>query len=146
MRTLKRLAALPWKDRLLLIRAVLLVAIIRVALSILPFRMVLHGALRTRRNSHAADSVDKVGWAVNVVSRYVPRATCLTQALAVQVLLARSGHESTLKLGVANDLPSGFEAHAWVVCGDKSVIGGEEATVFRPLASWSNRSDGINSL
>jgi len=35
------------------------------------------------------------------VSIYVPRSTCLAQALAMQVLLGRCGHPASLRIGVA---------------------------------------------
>jgi len=34
-------------------------------------------------------------WTVRAAARFVPRATCLTQVLAAQILLARRGVEAT---------------------------------------------------
>ena len=42
-----------------------------------------------------------------------PRATCLTQALALNRLLSSDGHASTGLIGVRKD-DAGFAAHAWV--------------------------------
>ncbi|MFO6448770.1 lasso peptide biosynthesis B2 protein [Erythrobacter sp. NE805] len=57
------------------------------------------------------------------LAQLVPRATCLTQALALQYLLARAGHGSDLHVGVRCDDAGRFEAHAWLACNGRVVIG-----------------------
>lgn len=97
---------------------------VRVALWTLPFRWVRGGVesgsslwpFRRRFTER------QVIWAVRLASRYVPRATCLTQALTAQMLLNGSGIDSRLQIGVAR--AAGFEAHAWVECGGRVVVGG----------------------
>ena len=59
-------------------------------------------------------------------SRYVPRATCLTQALTMQVLLERAGYDARLRIGVARGDEGQFQAHAWVESQDGIVIGGSD--------------------
>jgi hypothetical protein len=85
-------------------------------------------------------TIEQIVWAVRAVSRYVPNATCLSQALVVQRFLIRSGHRCRLRLGVAKDAIRGFEAHAWVECDERVVIGesaGESVTSrFAPIAEW----------
>ena len=76
--------------------------------------------------------VERFVWAVRVASRYLPRTTCLTQALAAQALLASAGHESSIEIGVAND-GQGLEAHAWLTCRNQIVIGGPEVTRYARL-------------
>ena len=66
-----------------LLRAAALVCTVRLALWIVPFarlaRVVMFLARpRLARQSHY--SADQLSWAVRAISRYVPRATCLTQA------------------------------------------------------------------
>ena len=68
--------------------------------------------------------VGAVASAVTSASRYVPRATCLTQALVAERMLARRGRNSTLRIGVARDASGAFEAHAWLEYGDRVIIGG----------------------
>ena len=53
-------------------------------------------------------------WAVEAASRRIPMASCLTQSLALQFLLTRSGRSSKLHIGVKKDQLTGFQAHAWV--------------------------------
>ena len=65
--------------------------------------------------------------------------TCLMRALALQCLLSRYGHSSELRIGVGRT-GKGFEAHAWLVCGDEILEGGgQEAEEFSVLASWQSR-------
>ena len=65
------------------------VAAIRLGLWILSFKS-LRGCLTqaSRKENEAGDShaVDRIIWAVKATSRRVPKATCLTQALAAQVM------------------------------------------------------------
>jgi hypothetical protein len=70
------------------------------------------------------------------LARLVPRASCLTQALALQYLLARSGHASDLHVGVRTDPAGRFEAHAWLTCNEQVVIGaaGNRLTDYTHLA------------
>jgi len=59
-----------------------------------PRFQALHIKFRTSLNVKrgAEPTTEQLAWDVGVVSRYVPRATCLTQALAGQVLLERYGY------------------------------------------------------
>ncbi len=104
-------------DRQLLVQAAWLVLMIRLELSLLPFKTVLHLAERAkRRPARRANpvSAERLAWAVQRASRYVPAATCLTQGLATHVLLARHGLEGALRIGVAKGDDGRLEAHAWI--------------------------------
>jgi hypothetical protein len=136
MAGLKRFTALSSRDRTLLLRAFFLVAAVRAGLFLLPFRTVKRLSARTRLRARTVHPVERCAWAVRASSRYVPGATCLTQALAAQVLLAESGYHSRLEIGVRKDEHRRFRAHAWVVCREQIVIGGAEAFCYVPLAAW----------
>jgi len=115
-------------ERRLLIRAVLLVGAVRLGLWVLAFERLRNLLVRVRqrsveRNGSDQVSVDEIVWAVTLASRYVPRATCLTQALAGQVLLARWGHRVELFIGVARGPAGSLEAHAWLESCGRVVIG-----------------------
>ncbi len=68
-------------------------------------------------------AVATVAWAVASAARFVPRATCLTQALVTERLLRQAGYAPTLRIGVARPRPDAFEAHAWVEHDGRIVIG-----------------------
>ena len=65
-----------------------------------------------------------LAWAVRAAARRVPHASCLTQALALDALLARAGHRGEVRLGVARRSDGSFEAHAWVEYEGRILIGG----------------------
>lgn len=65
-----------------------------------------------------------LAWAVRQTARIVPGATCLTQALALQYLLARQGDRSVIRVGVAQEEDGALAAHAWVIKDDRVLIGG----------------------
>ena len=54
---------------------------------------------------------------------YAPvSTTCLSESLAAQALLSRYGHSGELRIGV-HKTDGRFEAHAWVECADRILIG-----------------------
>ena len=138
MRPLRSFLRLPPARRRLLLQAAPLVAAVRVALWILPFRIWRRPFAHTLRSltpasSHRRHRMEHVAWAVERASRIVPRASCLTQALATQVLLARAGYPSQLRIGVARGARQDLEAHAWVESGGRLVIGAGGTERYAPL-------------
>jgi Transglutaminase-like superfamily len=131
----------------LFVKSVLLLWVIRLGLWLLPFQSLqrllaymVQGGARLQQESQA--SIDSIVWAVTVASRYVPAATCLTQALAAQGLLAGRGHSARLCIGVARSAAGQFQAHAWVEYAERVVIGGAEAPVrFTPLLYRREKAD-----
>jgi transglutaminase superfamily protein len=137
---MSRIAKLKFRDYVLTFCVLVWTTAVRVGLSTLRFRTVRSLMMVRARLSADRYTVDQIVWAVRAVSRYVPNATCLTQALVAQRFLIRSGHRCRLRLGVSKDAVRGFEAHAWVECGERVVIGesgGESVTSrFTPIAAW----------
>jgi len=78
-------------------------------------------------------TIKDIIWSVIIVSSYVPRATCLTQAITAQILLSRHNQPSKLKIGVMKD--EEFEAHAWLEIDDKIVLGESEKEYMQILES-----------
>jgi hypothetical protein len=144
MGTLVRFKRLSKSERSLVYRAIVLIWVTRVGLWLLPFKWVDDWL----NNLYPEPQVEvAIGWAaikrvtsiVEVCSRYVPRATCLTQALVTRTLLARSGQCSKLRLGVQKK-NSVFKAHAWVEVNGKVVIGGSPGRLsFTVLRHFSER-------
>jgi hypothetical protein len=132
---LRKLARLDRQERWLLAEAGVIVPIVRIALTLLPFRLVHRGiAAVTRRGSRTPFSTPSViAWAVTAVAARVPAASCLTQALAATLLLARHGHISTLRVGVAKNDDGSLRAHAWLECGGRTILGEPAHGVFTPF-------------
>jgi hypothetical protein len=122
----------------ILLRAGILVWIIRLALWIVPFaklRRVVASVAQSRARRASRYSADQLSWAVRAVSRYVPRATCLTQALVLHILLRWEGLQSRIQIGVSKDAGR-FEAHAWVESQDRVVIGDSGLQRYTPMMVW----------
>jgi hypothetical protein len=136
-----KFSCLPAAQRRLVLQAALLLGAIRLGLWLLPFRTLQRLLARLAQTPTApleagAATIGDVVWAVAGVSRYVPGATCLTQALAARVLLARRGQQTQLRLGVARSAAGEFQAHAWVEWQGRVVIGGADAPLrFTPMPS-----------
>lgn len=79
-------------------------------------------------------------WAVKAVSHRVPGATCLTQALAAQKLLALQRIPVELCIGVAKSVNGILEAHAWLERDGKVLIG--RSPDFQRFASRLNLKNG----
>lgn len=89
----------------------------------------------TREPKGEGAFAEKAAWAVMTSSRYVPAATCLTQAFATQVLLSRRGLPARLRIGVVKGKDGRLQAHAWVESNGVVVIGGSGPDVerYKPL-------------
>jgi hypothetical protein len=129
----------PGADFGMFLRALPYVVAVRIALWTVPSPRLLRWVQRRVDAAPAPARSDalvtRIGWAVRAASRRVPGASCLTQALAVQLILARRGMSSELKLGVAID-EEGFQAHAWVLVEGRALVGGtgvERYTEFPEL-------------
>jgi hypothetical protein len=139
----RQLAALPADERRLLLLAFVLVAHVRASLCVLPSRYALRivrrladlGPLASRARRPAPE---RIAWAIATVSRVVPRASCLTQAVAGKLLLRYYGYESRLRLGVAKTSAGAFFAHAWIERESRVLIGGAQSAAFNPLPSLSS--------
>jgi Transglutaminase-like superfamily len=125
MKLFRQFAALTPRERSLLLRAVILVAVVRLALWTTPFRAVRKLLAKRPAVSAklAAVPVKRLSWAVQAAARRIPAASCLTQALALQHLLARAGHLAELHIGVAKDAARGFQSHAWVEYRGQILLG-----------------------
>ena len=73
-------------------------------------------------------------WAVEVVARRIPHATCLTQAIAAKLLLDFLGDHVQLCLGVAHNSGGALRAHAWLERDGLALLGamGVESLVRLP--------------
>lgn len=133
MGILRRIRRLRRRDALLLWQALGAVLRVRVFL-----RRGAHHQLRRLIESQPlppgaprGDAVPRaalaeVAWSVRTAARLVPGATCLTQASAGQLLLARRGMATTIRLSVPaqSAAPGRLAPHAWLMAGDTIVLGG----------------------
>jgi hypothetical protein len=148
MRVFQTFFRLSSPRRRLVLAGALLVACVRVLLWVLPFKrlvwLVERTALRSARVApvHLTEDVSaNIVWAVMTAARYVPRSTCLTQALAAQWLFAWFGRPTVLRIGVAKGDDRELKAHAWLENEGQVILGGE-AREMEPYAALPLRSSG----
>ncbi|MFH1130055.1 MAG: lasso peptide biosynthesis B2 protein [Pseudomonadota bacterium] len=66
---------------------------------------------------------------------------CLTKALVAQTMLKRNGLESQLRIGVMRSKGDRLDAHAWVECCGRIVVGAEkDLNRYVPLLNWEGIS------
>jgi hypothetical protein len=136
----------------LLLLAGPVVLVVRIVLWILPSPSILRivrrfSDVRARETHSRRPPAERVAWAVEAVSRRIPQATCLTQALSAQLLLRRFGYDSRLCLGVARTARGEFRAHAWLERDGAVLIGGTELSGFTrlPALNVTERATGIET-
>lgn len=66
-----------------------------------------------------------LAWSVKQAARLVPFASCLTQALSLQHMLARRGLTGVIRVGVKIDESAKMDAHAWVILDETVLLGGQ---------------------
>jgi hypothetical protein len=143
MRLLRSFLRLTGVERRLLAQATVLLVLVRIGVGRLPFTTLRRLAMGRRRSIRAARPdqawTNMVVWAVDAADRRMPgQATCLTRALTVQAMLARAGNASRLQVGVIRSVEGKLEAHAWVECDGRVLVGGSPSEVerFTPLAAF----------
>jgi len=134
MRRLKRFVQLTGAEKRILIRVLFVVGVARAALCVVSTDNAR--SVASKAATGAAGSVEQMVWAVQVVSRYLPGANCLTQALAAQALLTASGFPAQVEIGVAKDDFRRLQAHAWVICHGQVVLGGQEPNHYNSMIVW----------
>jgi len=135
MRRLHKFLSLPESDQKLLIAAFFLVASVRLALWTLPFSWVRRCVIRLSANSAKppSNSLSRLAGSIDLASRFIPHATCLTKALAAQILMARFGHKPLLRIGVRRDPSGNFQAHAWLEDGGVLIGGLDDLHTYSVL-------------
>ncbi|WP_246672152.1 MULTISPECIES: lasso peptide biosynthesis B2 protein [unclassified Mesorhizobium] len=125
MRNWSRLRSLSGQEMLFLARCLTVVSAVRLALTLSSYNRVrsLVTRLDAGRDASIAD-LRRVAWGVAAAARLVPGASCLTQALAGQYLLARQGSASKISIGIEKGTGSELKAHAWLMSGNHIVLGG----------------------
>ena len=148
MRLIRRFRELRWEDRLLLVESVTSLAIARLALAVLPFRLIGRWASVEVTKPVPSDQVRaansrRVRWAVTATARRVPwRAMCFEQGLAAQFMLRRRRIATKLFYGAARDEGGSLIAQVWVNDGERNIVGGEIAVRFAVLATFPPTLDG----
>ena len=143
MNKIRRIIVLPAHEKGIVARALFWLWFFRLRNLILPYRLTKKwlseevGTYPTPGLQNVA-IIKGVTRSVRTCSRYVPGATCLTQALAARAMLRHYGQEANIRLGVIKSEVS-IDAHAWVEIDGRIVLGqstnSPHYAVLRP-PSW----------
>jgi Transglutaminase-like superfamily len=138
VKKVKKVLKLTSLQRRLLLKAALWLVAFRLGLWVLPFPLLRNfitenGKASSRRGRPHPERTAQVVWAIELAARYIPQATCLTQALAAQAMLGQEGVPAALRLGVAKDRDGKFETHAWLEQEDRCILGHCRETSYTPL-------------
>lgn len=128
MNRLTRFLKLPFGGKRLLFQAFGLVVVTRLVLWMVPYRFFRK---KFADIINKEKSPSKVNWqkikeitdAVKTVSRVIPAASCLTQAVAAFWMIKLHGQQSELKIGVTKAAQTKLTAHAWLEIRGRVVLG-----------------------
>lgn len=121
-----RFFRLRFSEKLFLSHCIIVLCVIRLALSLKSASFII----RKISAIHVTEEGDQktsrmIAWGVGACSNFVPGATCLTQALAGQYLMARHNYRSIVRIGIERDNQENINAHAWLLSGGFVVLGGK---------------------
>lgn len=121
---------------------VLCVVLFGLVLRIFPFRLIAKfigrvsepGMIAPERPARrATEQANPVSIAIERACRRVPVSpSCLTKSLAGHWMLRRRGVRSRIVFGVATG--DRLLAHAWLMCDDAILLGGDGVSKFVPIA------------
>ena len=129
MKRLSKWFRLNKSDRQLLLKAFIVLGLVRLGLWLLPFPTLREtlakvSQVNLMRQKITQTSINQIVWAVDASSRYqLGQVKCLARALTTQVLMSWSGYSPKLCIGVAKGEQKQLEAHAWVENQGQVVIG-----------------------
>ena len=137
---MRKFLHLPWRDQARTLEALIMVLTARGFLLMIPFRKTVAiamylGERLPARHAGSATLLARLSYLVQRVSEPVPDATCLTQALALKLMLMRRRVACSLRIGVAKESNGVFKAHAWLETPSHQVIigGAQSPRQFKPL-------------
>jgi len=155
MAAIVKFARLPFSEKLLILRALAVVAAVKTGLITVGFaavRRVTSAQAKPSRDgredtaamssqtsrSHRHPSPDTIAQAVEAASLRIPGGrNCLVRALATEYLLHRYCYPCELRIGAKRGQAGEFTAHAWLESGGRVLIGDFELKSYVPLTPAS---------
>ncbi len=128
----------------MLVKAVCVLAAIRIALALMPLRALRDAlAWRWRKGSVvpylAAPTLQQITWATLSAARFMPGVTCLVQALTALRLSNSAGYPVIMYIGTAKEVNGALKAHAWVEYQSQIILGATQGISYTPLLVWAER-------
>lgn len=121
-----RFLRLRISEKLFLSHCIIVLCVIRLALSLKSASFIMRKISAIQVTEEGDQKTARlIAWGVGACSNFVPGATCLTQALAGQYLMARHNYRSIVRIGIERDNHKHIKAHAWLLSGGVVVLGGK---------------------
>jgi hypothetical protein len=118
---LKKLIALPTRQKFMLLEAVLELARASIELRLLPWRMASRGLMMVE-GGESVETALLIQDSIRIAARVAPwRPTCLRQALATQRMLRRRNLAGRIQITFP-DPQNKTHAHAWVLTGPYQLL------------------------
>jgi hypothetical protein len=93
---------------------------------------------RTLAQRAAGSNAERVVWAIEGVGRRLPRvSTCLTRALAAELLLTTDGAPGHIRIGIRRARSGALESHAWFERNGRILVGQVGADDYLHLVTWN---------
>lgn len=144
-RRINKFRRLSASDKMIFLETFVVLLLSKITVMVLPFRTVaarlgkLNASSRNDLNEIEQAAAQRIRYAIFAVSANVPwSSVCMDQALAASYMLNRRQVPNTLFLGVRiDDSRKKLDAHAWVECNRKVVVGGQHSCQFKVIAFFS---------
>lgn len=127
MRRIAKFVNLPAREKIIFLRAFLLLASTRCALQ---FRQLKDVMTSVSKKSAAPEPGRKcivpprrIASLLGAAGQIVPYSTCLSRALAGSVLFSSLGYRTRIHIGATRENDTLFEAHAWLTLDGEVLIG-----------------------
>ncbi len=118
---------LPYPEKLIFFQAVKLLTTWRIRLNSQDFKAVvqLNGIESKRLFASRTANIPPETFSafLNAAGKVIPFTTCLSKALAGQILFSLYGHKTMLHIGVEKKSAGNLKAHAWLTLNGKLLIG-----------------------
>ncbi len=135
-----------WRDRWVLLEAMVWLGLARVAVLTLPFKRIapylgtrMASAPANLSNEWAVEAC-RVGWAIRAAAPHTLwKSNCLAQGIAGKAMLRWRGIPSTLYLGITKGQEtSELLAHAWLRCATHIITGAGGHRDFTVIATFGD--------
>lgn len=136
---------LSFREKLGFMEALSMLFFSRVIIYFIPLRKLapylgrLNGPIPGELSAGQIIKAEEVRMSILMSSANVPwKSVCLDQALATMMMLKRRKISYSLHLGVKKTPENeSIKAHAWVICNDVILVGGQRSKKYTVVASFS---------
>lgn len=114
-------------EKVFFLRALLLLSVYRIRLQTSSLEDLIKLVQKKSKSPHTRKGhtlpLHQASKLIQVAVSLVPFSTCLSNALAGQILFTTHQHATRLHIGVRNTPSTGFEAHAWLTLDGTILLG-----------------------